>query len=192
MLCGVLFAKSNDYSLRVAYGYGSNEDLGKILLGYLESHPQLDLRVLALDAGYLISKNSFDLPLDFYVKFGLAKFNEDHFSDTYENTLYLKAYYNFDFYSNRVRFGFGEGGSYTYNILEAEAFEADEKDYKVSYFLNYLDISLDFDFGKLIEYKPLYRTYVGVLLKHRSGIFGLINGVHGGSNYNCFFIEKNF
>jgi hypothetical protein len=39
----------------------------------------------------------------------------------------------------------------------------------------------------------MYGTYVGYLLKHRSGIAGLINNVdHGGSNYNSFYIEKTF
>ena len=60
-------------------------------------------------------------------------------------------------------------------------------------FLNYLDITVDFDVGKLIDYKPMHETYLGYLLKHRSGIGGLINNVeHGGSNYNCFYIEKKF
>lgn len=47
--------------------------------------------------------------------------------------------------------------------------------------------------GKLIDYKPMHETYLGYLLKHRSGIAGLINNVdHGGSNYNAFYIEKKF
>ena len=43
--------------------------------------------------------------------------------------------------------------------------------------------------------KPLSVVAVdgGYLLKHRSGIAGLINNVdHGGSNYNAFYIEKKF
>jgi len=46
--------------------------------------------------------------------------------------------------------------------------------------------------GKLVHLKSLEDTYLGVAIKHRSGVFGLYNGVHGGSNYNSFYIEKNF
>jgi outer membrane protein len=54
-------------------------------------------------------------------------------------------------------------------------------------------LSVDFDIGKLISYKPLHGTYIGWALKHRSGIFGLINNVRkGGSNYNTIFLERNF
>jgi len=36
-------------------------------------------------------------------------------------------------------------------------------------------------------------TYVGWAIKHRSGVFGLINNVkEGGANYNTIYIEKNF
>ena len=94
---------------------------------------------------------------------------------------------------NRVRFGFGEGLSYTTKTLRTEANDAQANNDNTSKFLNYLDISVDFDLGKLVRYKPLDETYVGFLIKHRSGIFGLINNVkHGGSNYNSLYIEKNF
>ena len=47
--------------------------------------------------------------------------------------------------------------------------------------------------GKVFDYKPLKNTYLGYAIKHRSGIFGLINNVsHGGSNYNTLYIESNF
>ena len=40
--------------------------------------------------------------------------------------------------------------------------------------------------------EPLDDFYGGVGISHRSGIFGLINGVHGGSNYVTFYLEKEF
>ncbi len=181
-----------DYSLRVGYGYASQKNLGDILVGGdFSSHPR-NLHVYALDGGYLLKKNIFSWPLDIYLKSGLAYFNEDQYDDAYEATLYAKAYFNFDFWSNRVRLGAAEGVSYTSAILETEDIEAKEDNDPTSKFLNYLDISLDFDFGKLIGSKALDETYVGYALKHRSGVFGLYNGVHGGSNYNTFYVEKNF
>jgi hypothetical protein len=135
--------------------------------------------------------------MDIYVKGGFSYFDESkapiNRDDVYEATLYVKAYWNFDFLENRVRLGFGEGASYTSNILYVEYKEATEKNDNNSYFLNYLDISLDFDFGKLVKYKPLHGTYIGWALKHRSGIYGLINNVEkGGSNYNTIYLEKTF
>jgi len=184
--------ENEKYSLRVAYGYASEKNLGDILLfGDFSHHPRT-LNVIALDGGYLLKKDVFSLPLDIYIKNGLSYFNEDKFRDTFEIVFYAKAYLNLDFLDNRVRIGAGEGISYTKGILESEMVEAIADKEPTSRFLNYLDISLDFDLGRLLGYKPMYDAYLGYALKHRSGVFGLYNGVHGGSNYNTFYLEKNF
>ncbi len=193
LLMTLTLSAQNDFSARLLYGNATNKALGDILLGDLGSHPE-DLSVIAFDGGYLLNKNTFDLPIDLYIKAGISQFNEGDYSNVYEAVIYFKLLYNLDFLDNRIRFGFGEGGSYTSDIIRVEKLEAQTtEDSKTSYFLNYLEVTLDFDFGKLIHYKPLHETYIGIALKHRSGIFGLINGVtKGGSNYNSFYIEKNF
>jgi outer membrane protein len=186
-------ADDKQYSMRVGYGWASNNDLGEIIIGNFGSTPE-NFTVINLDGGYLLKKDMFDIPLDLYVKGGISRFNEKYTSDTYEGTLYLKLIYNLDFYSNRVRFGFGEGVSYADRVLEVEAIEeAKEADGgHTSRFLNYLDITVDVDLGRLVNYAPMKDVYLGYLLKHRSGVFGLYNGVSGGSNYNTIYIEKNF
>lgn len=183
----------NDFSARLLYGSATENALGDVLIGNLGSHPE-DLSVIAVDGGYLLKQNAFDVPLDVYARAGLSKYNEGDFDDVYEVQAYVKIFYNFDFLDNRVRAGLGEGFSYTSDIIRAERLEADTTaDGKTSNFLNYLDISVDFDFGKLVRYKPLEELYLGVALKHRSGVFGLIDGVtKGGSNYNSIYMEKNF
>ncbi len=181
-----------DYSFRVAYGKVTSSDLGEIILGDIKSH-EYDLRVLALDAGYLLKADIFELPIDFYAKTGVSRFFEDGYQDdVYEGVLYVKAYWNIDFLDNRVRVGFGEGVSYTTEVLTTEYLEATEDEEPYAQFLNYLDISVDFDVGRLIRYKPLYNTYIAWTIKHRSGVRGLYSGVYGGSNYNTISIEKNF
>lgn len=45
---------------------------------------------------------------------------EDVNNNTYEAVAYIKALYNVDFLDNKIRFGLGEGGSYTTSILEVE------------------------------------------------------------------------
>jgi len=183
----------NDYSLRLAHGQVTSSTFGEVLVLDIKSYPE-DLKVTALDGGYLLKKRAFDLPLDFYVKGGLAYYDEAGLQDDiYEAMLYVKLYWNIDFLSNRIRLGLGEGGSYTNDILYVEKKEAEEYNDNNSNFLNYMEVSLDFDFGKLIRYKPLEETYLGFALKHRSGIYGLINNVErGGSNYYTFAIERNF
>jgi hypothetical protein len=183
----------DNYSLRIAHGKVTNSDFGEVLFLDVKSYPE-DLKVTSLDAGYLLKKDAFDLPLDFYVKSGLSYFDEAGLQDDiYEATLYVKVYWNIDFLSNRVRLGFGEGVSYTSNILWYEKQEAIQNQDNNSKLLNYIDFSLDFDIGRLVRYEPLKDTYLGVAVKHRSGVFGLINNVEkGGSNYYALSLEKNF
>ncbi len=198
---------NDDYSIRVAYGQASTKDLGEILFFNSDIHPD-NLSVFSLDGGYLLKKSIYELPLDLYVKGGLSYFNEadKHIygtgplaiiypgerSNVYEGTVYIKVYYNIDFLKNRIRVGLGEGLSYTSSVLWSEEKEATQESEDYSKFLNYIDISFDVDLGKLVKYKPLEETYIGWTIKHRSGIFGLFNGVDGGSNYNTISIEKNF
>jgi len=192
--CLSLFGSEN-YSLRVAYGKASSSDFGEILSGDISPHAK-NLKVSGIDGGYLLKNSFLDLPLDIYLKGGVSYFDDSVVTgrdSAIETTIYIKAYWNFDFLNNRVRVGFGEGGSYTSSIIYAEYEEAKEDNDNNSNYLNYIDVSVDFDIGKLTTYKPLYGTYIGWALKHRSGIFGLINNVRkGGSNYNTIFIEKNF
>jgi len=199
-----LFAK-DDYSLRIASGKATGSDFGEAIFLDWKSSP-IDSSVLAVDGGYLLKENAFELPMDIYLKTGFARFkdksgyqNNGYVSfvyaskDVYEATLYLKAYWNFDFLQNRLRVAIGEGVSYTDNLLNVEKYEADDENDNNSKILNYLDFSVDFDFGRLVGYKPLKDTYIGWAIKHRSGIYGLINDVkRGGSNYNTFYIEKDF
>ena len=185
----------NDYSMRISYGTASESTLGEIVAFDSKPH-EFDYTVIGLDGGYLLKNKLFDKPLDLYLKGGLSQFDDSanavNSNKVYEATLYIKLFYNIDFFDNRIRFGFGEGGSFTSDILSVEQLEGDLGD-KKSYYLNYIDLSLDFDLGRLIRYKPMHNTYVGWALKHRSGIFGLINGVtSGGSNYNTIYLEKNF
>ena len=209
LLVATLLEASQKYSLRFAYGIESDSDLGQIISLQKPAKHKYNFDVISLDAGYLLAPSLFELPLDLYIKGGSALFQSEDLSkypelqgmpdvsdkDVYEFTLYIKLYYNIDFKGNRARFGFGEGGSYVTDYLAPEVIEErteTPQDPKYSKYLNYLDISIDIDLGRLFGIKSLQETYLGYTLKHRSGIFGLVNGVSGGSNYNTISIEKNF
>ena len=181
----------NNYDFRVAVGRADHNDFGQILSG--ETAPYtIDAKVAVIDVGYKFAKDTFDLPIDWYVKFGFSRFYEPgSLRNVYENVLYIKGYYNF--LDRTLRFGVGEGASYTYGTIEVERLDAQGNHDNNSNYLNYLEVSFDVDMGKLFNYKPMEEFYLGVAIKHRSGIFGLINNVrHGGSNYELLYLEKNF
>jgi outer membrane protein len=199
--------ESKKYSFRVAYGVASEKDLGDILLTADFSKHPLNLSVVAIDGGYLLKSGLFDLPIDVYAKGGFSYFNEVNsfkignvtysgYSDSYEVLAYIKLLYNLDFSGNRVRFGFGEGVSYVNDLLVSEVYDATDpitqQQDPTNRFLNYLDITIDFDIGRLLGVESMKDVYFGYLLKHRSGVFGLYSGVHGGSNYNSLYLEMNF
>jgi len=191
LTCKLLLLSQDEFSLRVAGGKADQNDFGQILSSQTDTH-DTNVGLVGADGGYLLKR--FEAPFDIYIKGGLYRFLENGYQDDfYETTLYVKLYYNLDFYNQRIRLGVGEGISYAFEIPIVEKIEAEENDDKNSNLLNYLEVSLDFDIGKLLHVKALELTYLGYTLKHRSGIYGMINGVsRGGSNYNMLHIETNF
>ena len=188
-----LCASDDKWSVRVGYGYSDQNDLGQIISLQPSPHPA-GTSAGGVELGYLLSRNTWGVPLDFYVKSGVNRFFENGYQpDFYELTLYIKMYWNIRPWEQTIRLGLGEGVSYAFDIPYVEQLEAQAEGDNNSNFLNYLDISLDIDIGRLIRYNPLKETYLGYALKHRSGIYGVINSVHrGGSNYNLFYIEHKF
>lgn len=183
----------NEYSLRIAYGKATMSDFSEIMVGNWQGHPK-DLYVASFDGGYLLKKEYDGMPLDIYAKAGYSHYDEDGMRpNRHEINAYIKLYWSFESLDRAVRFGFGEGFSYTSAILYTEWLEATQEKDTNSKFLNYLDVSLDMNLGKITAHKALEGVYVGWALKHRSGIFGLINNVRrGGSNYNTFYVEITF
>ncbi len=193
LICFVSAFASTRYDLRVAEGRADAKNFGDIITGV--TAPNIyKTHVINISGGYKLVDNFYNLPFDIYIEVGLSKFLENGYNkNIYENTILLKGYYKFNFLQNQIRFGVGEGASYTYGTLQVEKQDAKVNHDHTSHYLNYIELSFDFDAGRLIRYKPLFHTYVGVYLKHRSGIFGLINNVkRGGSNFICYYLEKNF
>lgn len=192
---GALLNEEKVYSIRLGGGFADSNDLGEILLGDWSRYPK-DTSVVNLDGGWCFVENMSDLPLDWYLKGGVSYFDENGYADDIlEVTLYVKVYWKIDFLQNRVRLGLGEGLSLADDVPIVEIDDARKGDGTLdptSKFLNYLDISADLDLGRLLQVESLRDLYLGYTLKHRSGIFGVFNRVHGGSNYNMLTLEKNF
>ena len=61
--------------------------------------------------------------------------------------------------------------------------------------LNYLDVSLDLNVGDLIRNEGARACTLGLVISHRSGVFGLVDifgNVNNGSNYNTAALECGF
>jgi len=182
-----LFA--NDNTVRLAYGKASNSDLGQIIT-FNSNNMEQNFQVLSINGAFLLGDTFFELPFKQYSNISFSYFKDNSIKDSYELAMFLKLFYEPKIFKNYVRVGFGEGFSYTNAIVKVELLEAQDENGKNSKFLNYLDLSIDFNIGKIFNQSNLY---MGFLIKHRSGIFGLINNVkHGGSNYNCLYLEKTF
>ncbi len=191
LTCKLLLSAQDNYSLKIAGGIADENDFGQILSSQTKPH-HTSVGVVGIDGGYLLKR--FEAPFEIYAKAGLFRFLEHGYQDDFfETNLFIKLYYNLNFLNQRIRFGAAEGISYAFEIPIVEQIEAEENSDNNSNFLNYLEISLDFDIGRLLHVKSLKNTYLGYTLKHRSGIYGLINNVErGGSNYNMLHIEKTF
>lgn len=184
---------SESYSLRVGWGIADKNDFGEILSGEGE-FDTAKTHVLGIDAGYLLAENLWDKPIDLYLNGALYHFYENGYQkDFWEAVIYLKGYYNVNMWDNRLRIGAGEGFSFAERVPIVEQNEALHKGSDTSRVLNYLDVSVDVDVGRLFGGEKWKDFYLGYALKHRSGIFGLINNVRkGGSNYDMIYLEKRF
>jgi len=188
-----LFAK-DDFNIRVAAGTSSLSDLRQLYtFKGLNTHPA-HTSVYGFSAGYRLVEDMFDIPVDIYANGSLNYFEENgHQDDFLEGDLYIKFYIKLDFWSNQFRYGIAEGLSYAGRVPWVEHLEAVAENDNESNFLNYVEMTFDFDVGKLICVKELEQLYLGYLIKHRSGWKGRYGGVqNGGSNYNCIYLEKNF
>jgi outer membrane protein len=188
-----LFAEQ-DYSLRAAFGTSSASDFDQLYsFNGLNTHPAAT-EVYGISGGYRIVEDAYEWPLDLYVNGSLNYFDEKGYQSNFlEGDVYIKLFIKFDFWGNQLRYGIAEGISYADRVPYVEALEAIEEGDNQSRLLNYMEMTFDFDVGKLLSVKELEALYLGYLIKHRSGMWGYYGGVSdGGSNYNCVYLEKNF
>ena len=106
----------------------------------------------------------------------------------------IKAYYTIK-WPLRWRLGVAEGLSYVSDITYIEAAEMEEKGYRSSELMNYLDFSIDVNLGDLIGVKGLEDAWLGYSIHHRSSIFesaSQFGRIKGGSNYNTIYLQFDF
>lgn len=137
-------------------------------------------------------------PVDIHGYVGVLRRNErGRQPGAWQVDAYMKAFFYGFPWSARVetRLGFGIGLSYASRVPWHEVDSQARRGRPTSKLLNYLDPSIDVNVGDLLGSDRWRRTYVGVGVSHRSGIFAssrLLGRVNGGSNYLYTYLETEF
>ena len=137
-------------------------------------------------------------PLDFNGYVGLLFRNENNLqANGWQIDAYMKAFYYGFPWSHRVntRIGMGFGISYANHVPWTEVTSQERRERPTSKLLNYLDPTIDVNVGDIFRSESWKKTYFGLGISHRSGIFAssrLLGSVDGGSNYIYAYLESGF
>ena len=154
-----------------------------------------DTRIWGVDFGRPLIEQVNGWPLDFVAWIGVQAHDErGRAQDGLQMNAHIKAYYYGFPWRDRVRtrVGFGAGFSMAQRVPLVEQEDQARRGREVSRFLNYLDPSIDVNVGDLFGARRLGKTWAGVGVSHRSGIFGasqILGNINGGSNYLYGYVE---
>lgn len=183
----------NSPYLRIAHGWATPSNIDEIIHGNTEKDPYNN-QLTSLFYGYPLADEIFGFPLDFYLTPGFVFHHSSDVQDvTQEYVLAIKAYYTIPL-PWKVRFGVAEGISYIDEVTYIEQTEMDEKGYRSSQLLNYLDFSLDLHLGDVFG-ENLDEMWLGYSIHHRSAIFessSRFGRIKGGSNYNSVYLQWHY
>tara|TARA_B100001094_G_scaffold333383_1_gene411299 strand:+ start:4988 stop:6037 length:1050 start_codon:yes stop_codon:yes gene_type:complete len=189
--------QSKKHYLRFAYGIATKASAAEIItfkshLKEIESTNQM----FSVFYGYQVTDRIFSLPIDVYPTVGYVHhLGSSVQSSSEEVVLGMKLYYNF-YWPTHMRFGFAEGISYATYPSSTESKEIIEEDgQKPSRFLNYLDLSLDFNVGELFQVPSGNQFWLGYSLHHRSGMFkssAQYGRTNGGVNFHSIYVQVDF
>lgn len=189
------------YIIRPLYGIATPSDIGDLISFKDMKQDPNDGKLAGIQLERYVYKGLYGFPANITLQSSfITHFNSysgeetDYYTNdnTYEINFGIKLYWTefpWDKYV-RTRFGVSEGLSYTNNITNLERYNL--KGNNTSNYLNYIDITLSFNAKDITSINSLEDTYIGMGISHRSGIFGTINDVDGGSNNLTFFFETEF
>jgi len=185
------------WTVRINAGYETDKDLGQITTGDVEVDGRRSSMV-GLDIGRPLVDDWRDWPVDFAWRVGVQRWLDHGVGASgFAQTAYLKMYIR-PFPWERVvstRIGFGEGLSYAWRVPDVEREWARNHNDETNALLNYLDVSLDLNVGDVIGNESARACTLGLVVSHRSGVFGLVDifgNVRNGSNYNTAALECGF
>jgi len=178
---------------RIAHGWATPSSLDDIIHGNTKKDPYNN-QLTSLFYGYPLTDEISGFPLDFYLTPGFVFHHSSEVQDvTQEYVLAIKAYYTIPL-PWEVRFGVAEGFSYIDEVTYIEKTGKDEKGYRPSQLLNYLDFSLDIHLGDIFG-DHFDQLWLGYSIHHRSGIFetsSRFGRMKGGSNYNSVYLQWHY
>jgi len=167
-----------DYSLTFYNGISSKKSLGETLAGIGVTFQDAYLMAIALSKEFYRWEDKINLEVEGQV----VKHIHMQHNMEYNGVLILRwLLFPWDKYID-TSLAVGEGLSYASHIPEVEAESHDN----TSRFLNYLMFEFDFSLSQNKNWLFVLRTH------HRSGVFGLFNGVHGASNFVCAGLKYKF
>ena len=192
---------------RFAYGWATPSSMGDILLRWdVEDDPQNN-QMMSVFYGHPVSDSLFGIEsLDVYITPGFVYHRAaDPYTDpdsgitydiqpTTEYILAMKLFWNIK-WPIQWRLGAAEGVSYVKDVTNMEQREMDNKGYRASNAMNFIDISIDFNIGDLFNATAMRDLWFGYSLHHRSSIFetsSAFGRIKGGSNYNTVYLQYDF
>lgn len=180
--------------IRLAHGWGTESNLSEILTGNTESDPYNN-QLTSVFFGVPLADELFTLPIATYLTPGIAHHHASDVQDrSTEWVLAVKFYYTIN-WPTPWRLGFAEGLSYVDRIPYLEEKDMQEKGYRPSQLLNFLDFSVDMDLGHLFRFGWMEDLWLGYSIHHRSGIFSTSSAfgrISGGSNYNTVYLQYHW
>jgi outer membrane protein len=191
-----LWPESQPVIVRALYGRATDCDVLKIArLACTSTNTQDRTRIASVELGRPFIERLHGWPLDFVGFVGLMHHDERGVQPSFwQVNAYMKGlWYGFP-WRERVmtRLGLGLGMSYAGRTSMLELRDQQRNGRNTSRLLNYLDPTIDVSVGDLLGEQKLRRTFVGLGVSHRSGIFGtsrVFGNVNGGSNYIYSYVE---
>ncbi|ABV38412.1 conserved hypothetical protein [Shewanella sediminis HAW-EB3] len=187
-------ADSDDEFIRVAHGWATPSNLNAILSWQTKTDPYNN-QLTSVFYGTRLTETLFTLPIELYFTPGAVWHHDSEVQGNLaEGVVAIKAFYTFEI-GPRWRLGVAEGLSYVSSVTHIEGTEMEEKGYKPSKLLNYLDFSLDVNMGDLFKSSHLSNMWMGYSIHHRSGIYeksSAFGRIGGGSNYQTLYLQWHF
>ncbi len=180
--------------LRLSHGFATPSDLSNIIK-FNATRDTFNNQMTSIFYGHPLTDELFSLPLDVYITSGFVwHWDSEVQTNCQELVIAIKLYYTIK-WPIRWKLGAAEGLSWVNRIPYVEKSEMENKGYRPSNLLNFLDFSIDFNIGDIFGGKDLKQFWLGYGIHHRSAIFEKaqqFGRIRGGSNFQTFYVQYHF
>ena len=176
--------KTKDY-IRLSVAQATPSNLNEIFTLHTRKDAY-ENRLMGLAYGLAVSDTLFGADIQMFLQpMFIQHLSSEVQKSSQEYTLSVKGYYDFR-WPILWRIGAAEGLSFVDTVTYVEQKEMNEKMYRESSMMNFLEFSLDFNLGSIFSSKGMESSWIGALIHHRSSIFessSMFGRIKGGSNY---------